>query len=85
MEKAEKEKPDLILLDLFLPQVKGFEVCKRLKERASTKDIPVIILTGAGTEHLDDQCEYAGATGYLKKPYSKADLIKKIKTVLKDQ
>ena len=84
LTKAQEEKPDLILLDHFLPKIKGFEVCRRLKERSETKDIPVIIITASGVKHAKDQCRDAGADDYIKKPYELDELIAKIKIRLKE-
>ena len=81
---AQKEKPDLVLLDLFLPKIKGFEVCKHLKEREETRHMPVIIITASGVEHIDDQCRNVGADDYIKKPYESKELITKIKMMLHD-
>ena len=84
LRKAQKQKPDLILLDHFLPKIKGFEVCRRLKERAETKDIPVIIISASGVKYVDDQCRDVGADDYIKKPYELDELLAKIKMRLKE-
>ena len=80
---AKTKKPDLILLDLILPKVHGFEVLKKLKEDKETKDIPVIVLTNLeGIGDVDKAIEL-GATSYLvKAQYSLEELVEKIKQVL---
>jgi len=80
---AKAKKPDLILLDLILPKVHGFEVLKKLKEDKETKDIPVIVLTNLeGIGDVDKAIEL-GATSYLvKAQYSLEELVEKIKQVL---
>ena len=72
---AEKTMPSLILLDVMMPGMDGFEVCKRLKENSATKDIPVIFVT-AKDEGDSEQAGLAlGAVGYLTKPVN-ADEVK---------
>ena len=80
---AKEKKPDLILLDLILPKIHGFEVLKDLKADVKTKDIPVIVLTNLeGVEDVEKAIE-AGATTYLvKAQYSLEDVIDKIKKTL---
>ena len=78
LEKATKEKPSLILLDVFLPKSSGFELCKQLRESFETKNIPIIMVTGSGDKHIEEQCKNAGANGCLVKPFVPEDLISKI-------
>lgn len=81
---AQTSKPDLILLDLILPKMDGFQVLKDLKSGAGTKDIPVIVLTNL--ESADDVGKVIalGATTYLvKSNYELGDIVTKIKEVLK--
>lgn len=84
LKLAKELKPDLILLDLVLPKVHGFDVLKQLKEDKETKDIPVIILT-----HLEEISEVnkaleLGATTYLvKAQYTLEELTEKIKNALR--
>ncbi len=84
LEKAYQEKPDLILLDVFLPKANGLEVCKTLKSDSRTKDIPVIIITASGVTHIRDQARNAKADACILKPYELPDLIAKIKVLLKE-
>ena len=80
---AKLKKPDLILLDLVLPRVDGFEVLKELKKDPQLKDIPVIILTNL--ERIEDvqKAIELGATTYLiKAQYSLKEVIEKIKSAL---
>ena len=82
---AEKEKPDLILLDLILPKISGFEVLKRLKENKETKDIPVIILTNLEESTDVGKSLELGATTYLvKSDQSLDDVLERIKQTLKE-
>ena len=77
------KKPDLILLDLILPKMHGFEVLKKLKEDEETKDIPVIVLTNLERIEDVDKALELGATTYLvKAKYSLEEIVAKIKQVL---
>ena len=80
---AKTKKPDLILLDLILPKVHGFEVLKKLKEEQKTKDIPVIVLTNLERIGDVDKAIELGATTYLiKADYSLEEVVEKIKKAL---
>lgn len=85
LRKAREDKPDLILLDLILPDISGFDVCKSLKEDPETKDIPVIIITAFGTPVAEEDALDYGADGFIKKPYDSADLVVKIKELLRGE
>jgi DNA-binding response OmpR family regulator len=79
---AVTEKPDLIFLDVMLPQRDGFAVLQLLRENETTKDIPVILLTARAQE--DDQMRgwLAGAAEYVTKPFSPTDLTDSVRSVL---
>jgi len=82
-EKAVKEKPDLILLDLMLPKVDGYWVCNLLKKDKRYDMIPIIILTAkSGAEHskLAKEC---GADFYMTKPFEIEELLSKIASLIK--
>lgn len=80
---AKIKKPDLILLDLILPKVNGFEVLKELKEDKETKDIPVIVLTNLeGIGDVDKAIELGATTYLVKAQYSLEELVEKIKKAL---
>ena len=83
IEKAVKEKPDLILLDIIMPGMDGFEVCKGLRNHSVTKHIPIIATTAAGVDNLEGECLAAGADECIRKPYEAADLLAKINSLLK--
>jgi len=77
-------KPDIILLDLILPKVDGFEVLKNLKADSGTKDIPVIVLTNLESPQDIEKAISEGATSYLVKAnYELGDVVKKIKDIIK--
>ncbi|MCP4751493.1 MAG: hybrid sensor histidine kinase/response regulator [Proteobacteria bacterium] len=82
LETVKKIAPDLILLDIMMPEMDGFETCKRLKESEETKDIPVIFLT-AKTEPDDIIKGFQlGAVDYVTKPFSSAELLARVQTHL---
>ncbi|MGH9862498.1 MAG: response regulator [Candidatus Acidiferrales bacterium] len=66
---AEREHPDVILLDVMMPGLDGFATCERLKASAATKDIPVIFLTASAQEREEQRGLSMGAIGYLRKPF----------------
>jgi len=74
----EKNKPDLILLDLLLPQMQGEEVCQRLKSDLKLKDIPVIIIT-ANIATVNETIKKICADDYILKPFEPEELLFKIK------
>ena len=82
---VKSEKPDLILLDLIMPKVNGFEVLKRLKEDEETKDIPVIVLTNLeGTGDVEKALELGATTYLLKANYTLDGVLQKIKKALRE-
>jgi DNA-binding response OmpR family regulator len=82
--RARQDKPDLILLDVMMPFVDGFEVLRRLKEDAELKHIPVIMLT-ARTGDSDFSTSFEiGAADYVEKPFSIVKLVTRIHKVLRD-
>ena len=82
LKRVAIQAPDLILLDIFMPEMDGFEVCKSLKENPETANIPVIFLTALSeTENILKGFEY-GAVDYITKPFNSLELISRIKTHL---
>jgi CheY-like chemotaxis protein len=80
---VKSERPDLILLDLFMPKMDGFEVLKRLKADEELKDIPVIVLTQLESIGDVGKAIEAGATTYLvKTQYSLEEILEKVKKAL---
>jgi two-component system phosphate regulon response regulator PhoB len=80
---ARAEKPELILLDLLLPGIDGLEVARRLKKDASTKEIPIIMVTAKGEEADIVAGLEVGAEDYITKPFSRKVLIARVRAVLR--
>lgn len=78
-----EEPPDLILLDIVMPGIDGYEVCKRLKADARTKEIPVIFITVKVTEKDEVKAFELGAVDYITKPFSTVVVKARVKTHLK--
>lgn len=82
IEIASTEKPDLILLDVMMPVINGYETCGRLKKNEKTKDIPVIILSAKAQKKEVDRALKAGAADFIAKPFSPRELREKIEKIL---
>jgi DNA-binding response OmpR family regulator len=82
IERAKALKPDLILLDIMMPFMDGYEVCKELKKSAETSKIPIIILTGKDARSDDGKSFKVGGDMYMKKPFSCERLLEIVKVVL---
>ena len=82
LEKARAEKPDLIVLDIMMPKLDGYETCKRLKADPETKDVPVILLSAKG-RNVDQKVGFeVGADDYITKPFSPRKLVERINAIL---
>lgn len=84
LDKAKKEKPDLIILDLMLPKMDGYKVCRMLKFDQKYRKIPVIMFTARAQEADKKMGEEVGADAYITKPFDPQALLEKIKKFLKD-
>lgn len=83
MNIAYEKKPDLILLDIMLPEIDGFEVCKKIKRDDELANIPIIMLTAKGEEFDKILGLELGADDYITKPFSVRELVARIKVVLR--
>ena len=82
LEKVAQQKPDLIVLDIMMPKLDGYETCKALKSKAETKDIPVILLSAKG-RNVDQKTGFeVGADDYITKPFSPRKLVDRINAIL---
>lgn len=82
VEMAPKVNPDLILMDVRMPRMTGYEACKAMKADPDLKDIPVVFLSAKGQESEKQQGMEAGAEEYLLKPFAPDQLTHAIKTIL---
>ena len=80
---AAEEKPDLVLLDWMLPQLSGIEVCRRLRSRQETRNVPIIMLTARGEETDRIRGLDTGADDYLTKPFSMMELLARLRAVMR--
>jgi DNA-binding response OmpR family regulator len=80
---AKEEKPDLILLDIMMPEMDGFETLGKLKQDDSTAQIPVIMLTGLSERAKIQQALVSGTQYYVVKPFEFEDLLVKVRTALR--
>jgi two-component system phosphate regulon response regulator PhoB len=83
LELAKQRTPDVVLLDLMLPDISGKEVCRRLRADPKTRDVPVVMLTARGEEHDRVEGFEVGADDYVTKPFSPRELVLRIKAVLR--
>ena len=83
LKKAEEIKPDLILLDIIIPNVDGYEVCRELKDNPKTKNIPIIILSASHQKDLENKCKKLDVTKIISKPFETNDLLDIINQTLK--
>jgi CheY-like chemotaxis protein len=82
VQKALADKPDLILMDVMMPKMDGFEACKRLRSQEPTRDIPIIMVTTRG-ELTNVEIGYeAGCSDYVTKPINSVELLTKIRNYL---
>ena len=83
IEKAPVEQPDLILLDVRMPKITGYEVCRQLKENPLTSGIPIVFLSAKGQEGEIKQGLDSGAVEYIVKPFAPDELTNQVKDILR--
>ena len=81
---AEDASPDLIILDIMMPEMDGFEVLQQLKENEKTAQIPVVILTGLSSKDKIREALNKGIDYYIVKPFEYQDLVSKVKIAIDD-
>jgi twitching motility two-component system response regulator PilG len=82
LEEISSHKPDLVVLDIMLPLLDGFEVCRRIKENPETSTIPVVMLTAMKNSQDRARGLEAGADAYITKPFRSAQVIEIIESLL---
>ena len=83
MMMSDEETPDLVLLDWMLPKISGIEVCRRLRGRAESRNMPIIMLTARGEEGDRIRGLDTGADDYITKPFSMTELLARVRAVLR--
>jgi CheY-like chemotaxis protein len=82
LEKLEKETPDLILLDITMPRMDGYQVCKEIRAKAETKEVPVVMISGKDGFFDKVRGRMAGTSGYITKPFGPETLMRTVETYL---
>jgi two-component system, OmpR family, alkaline phosphatase synthesis response regulator PhoP len=83
LEAVARSQPDLILLDIMMPKVSGYEVCQRLKADRETRDIPIIMVTALAEMGDIEKAVNAGADDFLTKPVNKLELTTRVRSLLR--
>ncbi len=79
---VERERPDIVLLDVRMPKMSGYEACRALKSNEKTHDIPVVFLSAKGQEAEVQEGLKAGAKAYILKPFAPDELIAQVEAIL---
>ncbi len=82
LRMAAEHAPDLIIMDVMMPRLDGFETCRRLKKDAKTKDIPVVMLTARNSREDRDRGDEVKADGFMTKPFSPQRLLETVQEYL---
>ena len=83
LDKVAASSPDLILLDIMMPKLSGFEVCKKIKDTAATKGIMVLMVTALNEPGDIERAVAAGCDDFLSKPVNKLELVKRVENMLR--
>src|ERR671919_310177 len=83
LEKIEQHNPDLILLDIMMPRMSGFQVCRKLKSDEKTKDIQVLMVTALNELGDIEQASECGTDDFVSKPVNKLELLTRVKSLLR--
>ncbi len=82
VEVAEAERPDLVILDVRMPKMSGYEACRRLKENPRTASLPIVFLSAKGQDSEIQQGLESGAEEYILKPFAPDELIQQVQDIL---
>jgi len=84
LRRAESFRPDLVLLDVMMPQRSGFEVCQKIRENPALRDVKIVMLTAKGRDLEKDRGLNLGANAYVTKPFSTKELMNTVRGLLPD-
>ncbi|HYW37553.1 MAG TPA: response regulator [Terriglobales bacterium] len=82
VEKAQQEHPDLVLMDVVMPRMNGFEACKMMRQQPSTREIPIVLVTTRGEESYMEAGFQSGCNDYITKPIDGAELVALVQSYL---
>src|SRR5271169_883136 len=82
VEKAQQEHPDLVLMDVVMPRMNGFEACKMMRQQASTREIPIVLVTTRSEESYMEAGFQSGCNDYITKPVDGAELVALLQSYL---
>jgi len=82
VRKADSERPDLILLDVIMPRMGGFEACRLIRNNETLKDVPIIMVTTRGEAANVESGWMSGCTDYVTKPINAVELVAKVRSLL---
>lgn len=85
LDAVRQEVPDLILLDIMLPKLDGYEVCREIRANAAWNDIRIIMLTAKGREVDQEKGIAFGADEYITKPFSTREVVERVKNILEQE
>mgnify|MGYP000090076689 CR=1 FL=1 len=83
LERVQVDQPDLILLDIMMPRLSGYEVCQQLKQKDATRNIPIIMVTALNEVADIEKAVKAGADDFLTKPVNKLELTTRVRSLLR--
>ena len=83
LKKVDEHQPDLVLLDIMMPQMSGFQVCKRLKDDPKTKDIQILMVTALNELGDIERATECGTDDFVSKPVNKFELLTRVKSLLR--
>ena len=84
LDMIKDKRPDLVLLDLLLPIIDGYQVCKQVKNDETLKHIPIIFFTASGASNVAEKAKEMGADDFLVKPFDTEHLLQKVKSFIKE-
>jgi len=85
LDRADKIMPDLLILDIMMPIMNGYEVCEKIKSNPATKDILVLFLSAKRSETVKQSVEFSGGDDFMEKPFSPKELRAKVREMLQNR